>query len=182
MKRYELKSEDLVLVPINSTDEAYFFDTWNDLEFRKFLFDDEFVSLEMVHEQIEKSKKSFLENEFGIWKLILKESNLDIGFCGLRFAPDMPDEIGLLYGIERKFWGKDFAFKASRIVLNYAFNDLNLKKIVALANPENIASWKILENLGMHFVKEFKTEIEKLRVYEISKEGFLIAQIRKNLR
>lgn len=181
MKNYQLEFEDLILTPIVSADENYFFETWNDLEFRKFLFDDEFVPLELVKELIEGSKKSFVENEFGIWKLTLKEMNEDLGFCGLRFSPDISNEIEVIYGIEKRFWGKAFAFDASKAVLNYGFDTLNLEKIIALVNPENVASWKILEKLGMSLIKEIETEIEKLKVYEMSKEDFSKSPIRINL-
>lgn len=172
-KKYEINTERLFLTPVRAGDAGYFFTTWNDREFRRFLFDDKYVSTEMVAGQIERSRSCFAKYGFGLWKLQLSGSQTAIGFCGLRPAPDLPGETGLLYGIEREYWGRGFAREAAAAVLGYGFEKLRIDKIVALANPENTASWKILERLGMKFVREIETDIEMLKVYEMKKQHFL---------
>ncbi len=54
----------------------------------------------------------------------------------------------------QKFWGNGYAFEAAKHTVDYGFNQLHLKTIVGRAHIENIASLKILEKIGMQFIKE----------------------------
>ena len=47
------------------------------------------------------------------------------------------------------FWGKGLAFETATIVLNYAFDALELTEIVAETQSANVASCRLLERLGM---------------------------------
>jgi RimJ/RimL family protein N-acetyltransferase len=56
-------------------------------------------------------------------------------------------EIG--YVFNPKYCGKGYATEACRRILQHAFEELNAHRIVAECNPENTASWKLLERLSM---------------------------------
>lgn len=56
-------------------------------------------------------------------------------------------EIGYLIG-DKKYWGKGMATEAIRLICEYAFYYLNLKKIIARVESENIGSMKVLEKNG----------------------------------
>lgn len=144
-----LETERLRFRPMIAADEDYFFETWNVPQFRKYLWDDQAVERETVREIVEFSRESFAENEFGIWTLIEKESRRLIGFVGLRPAAFADGETELLYGVEVARWNQGFTAEASREIVRYAFADLDFEKIVAAANPENIASWRVLESIAM---------------------------------
>lgn len=45
------------------------------------------------------------------------------------------------------------ATEASKAILDYGFNKLNLKKIIALAMKENTPSVRVMEKVGMQFDK-----------------------------
>jgi RimJ/RimL family protein N-acetyltransferase len=52
--------------------------------------------------------------------------------------------------LRRPYWGHGYAFEAAAAVSAYAFDELRLERIVALSRPENAASIRILEKLGMN--------------------------------
>ena len=88
--------------------------------------------------------------KIGFCALIEKQSAKLIGWCGLwKLKETGETEIG--YAIAKEFWGKGFAVEAAEAFLTYGFNELNLSKIVAVAFPENTASRRVMEKLGMKF-------------------------------
>ena len=48
------------------------------------------------------------------------------------------------------------AYEAAKATLDYAMNDLNIKKIVAITSPQNDKSKRLLERLGLKLVDEIK--------------------------
>jgi RimJ/RimL family protein N-acetyltransferase len=77
-----------------------------------------------------------------------------IGFIGMvtmTFAvPGLPQpavEIG--WRLAHQFWGKGYATEGAHAVINYAFETVKLKEIVAIAVPTNIRSLHVMEKIGM---------------------------------
>jgi len=67
------------------------------------------------------------------------------------------------------YWGKGYAYEAANAILNFAKADLGLKRILATTRPENIASQKLLEKLGLRFERLMRHPDgdRDLRVYAI---------------
>lgn len=89
----------------------------------------------------------------GRWAVITKDENAFIGWCGLKFRPEL-DEIDLGFRLIQKAWGKGFATEAARQTLTYAFQSLQLPKITGRAHIKNKASQKVLEKIGMQLTGE----------------------------
>jgi ribosomal-protein-alanine N-acetyltransferase len=53
----------------------------------------------------------------------------------------------------RYAWGRGIANEAANASLNYAFDVLKLRRVIAFAEPANRASWRVMEKLGMRFEK-----------------------------
>lgn len=89
------------------------------------------------------------DRTFEIYQMIDKESNQLLGMTGfVRWWPKhFRAEIG--YGINKAFEGKGYTTEATMPLIEYGFNQLGLKRIEALTGPENIASQKIINKLGM---------------------------------
>ena len=93
------------------------------------------------------------KNNLGRWAVHLKETNEFIGWCGLKWLKET-DEIDLGYRFIPAAWGKGYATEAASHTLKYGLQQLQLKKIVAQAHIDNIASQKVLEKIGMQYVGE----------------------------
>jgi RimJ/RimL family protein N-acetyltransferase len=93
------------------------------------------------------------KNNLGRWAVHTKDNNEFIGWCGLKWLKET-DEIDLGYRYKPSAWGKGYATEAAQYTLNYGLQQLRLKKIVAHAHIDNIASQKVLEKIGMQFVGE----------------------------
>ncbi len=89
---------------------------------------------------------------FGWWAVVLKESGELIGHCGLQFIHVTP-EVEVTYGLAREYWRKGLASEAARAGLWFAFTDLKLDRVYALADPGNIRSHRVMERAGMRYDK-----------------------------
>ena len=92
-------------------------------------------------------------NNLGRWAMHLKDSNEFLGWCGLKYRPEL-ELIDLGYRLLPKAWGKGYASEAAGHTLTFGFRQLNLPVISACAHIENIASIHILEKIGMEYTGE----------------------------
>ena len=78
---------------------------------------------------------------------LLPEERL-IGMVTLTVSPFTKGaEIG--YSLHRGYWGHGYATEAARSLLEFAFTELGLHRVFADCHPENSASVRVLERLGM---------------------------------
>ena len=93
----------------------------------------------------------WLDNGYGVFGVVEKNSNKLIGYCG--FAP-MKDGQELLYGYCQAVWGKGYATEAGQAVLEYArINfDFDWSKIYAISWPQNKGSINLLTKLGFKHI------------------------------
>ncbi len=71
-----------------------------------------------------------------------------IGFCGIKYLPEIElPEVGYRY--LKQYWGRGIGTEAARVCVDFARDDLKIKKLVALIIAENTASIRVAEKLGM---------------------------------
>lgn len=101
-----------------------------------------------------------------------------IGWVGLGPLEFDPARIELYYGLSEACWGRGLATEAGRAMLDFGFRTLALPEIVAVASPENKASVRVLEKLGMKFrrvvcnLSPDQTYYTGFLYYSVSREGF----------
>lgn len=93
------------------------------------------------------------EHGFGIWAVTDKEKRVLLGRCGLNLISETA-EIEVDFVLARESWGKGYATEAAKAALSWGFNVLKLDRIIALAKPENVASRRVIEKIGMHCKKD----------------------------
>ena len=105
-------------------------------------------------------------NNLGRWAIQLNDTNEFIGWCGLKYRPEL-DEIDLGYRLVKSVWGKGYATEAAKAVIDYGLNKLNLPVITGRAHIENAASLCILEKIGMQYIKDEIADECPVKTYEI---------------
>lgn len=93
--------------------------------------------------------------KFGV-SIEYKESRKVIGWCGLGSLDCNPEDVEIFYGLASEYWGQGLGTEAVNAMLNYGFNTIGLKRIIAVVSPHNIASKKVIEKTGMKFEKLLK--------------------------
>ena len=106
---------------------------------------------------------------FGRWALVLKATEEMIGLCGLRMLEEMPE---LLYVLRREHWGAGLAVEAAHATLRFGFEELRFERIVAVTRPENLASRRVLEKLGMRYEQERELYGVVARAYALARADF----------
>ena len=85
----------------------------------------------------------------GIWVVEWADRPGFLGWCGLFPLEDTGlIEIGYRYVADA--WGQGVGTEAARAVLHHGFRVLAIDPIVAVANPDNRASCRLLEKIGLH--------------------------------
>jgi RimJ/RimL family protein N-acetyltransferase len=113
---------------------------------------------------------SWEQNNFGMWALADKMNNRFIGECGLVFLEKTP-EVELSYTLDKHYWNRGLAAEASLASLQYGFDVLKLEKIVAVARPENIASQRVMQKVGMKYEKNARYYDSDVVYYSIARSA-----------
>ena len=109
--------------------------------------------------------------ELGLWATIHKETGRFIGRCGLlSWEIDGQQEVEVAYTIAREYWGQGLATEAAQAILHYGFETLKRSRLICLIEPENEASKRVAEKIGMSFEKEAHDELGTFFVYSINKK------------
>ncbi|MBU1470889.1 MAG: GNAT family N-acetyltransferase [candidate division Zixibacteria bacterium] len=73
------------------------------------------------------------------------------GWVGLGPLPINTTETEIYYGFSQDYWGQGIATEAADAMLQHGFETIGLDRIVAITLPDNPASAKVLEKIGMKF-------------------------------
>jgi [ribosomal protein S5]-alanine N-acetyltransferase len=93
---------------------------------------------------------------FGPWAVVRKDGSMVIGYAGLFHFPDIDGrpEVEVGYRLARSHWGQGFATEAVASIREYAFHVLCLPRLIALIDPQNAASIRVAEKIGMHYERD----------------------------
>jgi RimJ/RimL family protein N-acetyltransferase len=144
-----LESERLILRRFVDSDVVRFLAYRNDPEVARYQSWEsctEHEAMVMIEEL--KSLQPGTPGEWFQFAIELKETASLIGDCALKVEQDgRQAEIG--FTLAREHQGKGYAAEAVSRLLDYAFGDLGLHRVVAITDQENEPSWALLERLGM---------------------------------
>jgi RimJ/RimL family protein N-acetyltransferase len=85
---------------------------------------------------------------FGLLHGSRRDDGAFVGGCGLFGVPD-DDQIEIAYRLPVSQWGRGYATEMARAVLAHGFGTLKLVRVIGLTWPENVASQRVLEHIGM---------------------------------
>ena len=140
-------------------------------------------AFDKVEKFISAQLKHWEEHGFGWWALELREAhkglvdsdgNLTlIGWNGLQYLPDT-DEVEVGYLLARPYWGFGLAAEGARPALKIAFEQLDLAEVVGIVHPQNAASMRVLEKIGMSFTRQEEYFGMPARRYAIRREDYVV--------
>lgn len=105
---------------------------------------------EEVQEWLDRQLKRYEDYGFGLWLVILKDTDEVIGQCGItmqKVNENDVHEIGYLF--QKKFWHKGYAIEAAKACKKYAFEKLKVDEIYSIIRDNNFSSQKVAERNGM---------------------------------
>ena len=106
-------------------------------------------TLEETRSSLDAKIRHFEEHGFGMMAVVDRRDEALIGFAGLQRLEGGPEvEIG--YYLGRRAWGRGLATELAHALVERAFNELELPRLVAVVRPENEASKRVLAKAGLH--------------------------------
>jgi RimJ/RimL family protein N-acetyltransferase len=150
-----LETERLTLREFTINDTAFIIELLNSPGWLAFIGDRNVKTREQAITYLENGPiKSYQENGYGLSLVEIKDDKTPIGMCGIinRKNLENPD-IG--FALLPQYGGKGFAFEIAQATMIYAKDILKLPTVCAITLANNKSSIKLLEKLGMKFVKLF---------------------------
>ena len=90
---------------------------------------------------------------FTNWLIVLKEENIAVGGIGVSGLPNEKGECETGYGMDLNHRGKGYATEALACLAQWAFQNPDLKAIIAHTLIDGLSSQKVLQKAGFQFVK-----------------------------
>jgi len=147
-----IETERLLLREITLDDTEALFKLHADPAVQKYTGEPVVKSMYEMEQAVEGRIVDYKKYGYGRWATILKSGNQFVGWAGLAYLPEF-DEVDLGYRFSPEYWGLGIATEASRAILDYGFDSLQLGRIIAIALQENKASIRVMEKVGMEFDK-----------------------------
>ena len=150
-----LETPRLILRHLVMDDLDELFALYQDPEIRRY-FPDGVRNYEDTKEELEWHMHGHPRHpELGLWATIHKETGKFIGRCGLLpWEIDGKLEVEVAYLLDKNFWHQGLATEAATGILAYAFDTLNLSRIICLTDPDNVASQNVAKRIGMRFERK----------------------------
>ncbi|MDQ3907366.1 MAG: GNAT family N-acetyltransferase [Acidobacteriota bacterium] len=155
--------------------------TWDDLpELLRIRQDEEVMrylggKAKQTREFTEQRMRFYLETRerygFGPGPVILKSGGAVAGWGGLQ-PLENTGEVEIGYGFSKPYWGQGYATEMAAAWLRYGFETAGLARVVAVADPRNTGSWRVMEKLGMRHEKNAHHYGQECVFYAVSREEF----------
>jgi [ribosomal protein S5]-alanine N-acetyltransferase len=160
-----------VLRPLTVADLGPMHEVFADRETMRWIGDGN--SFSRTLEETEARVQRFIDHQerhgFSLWAVTERGSGAVIGDCGLILFAHRGPEIELGYRLAKPYWGKGYATEAAAAWVAHGFEELGLPRIVAVTHPENAASQRVLEKVGMRFEGMSLYEGARVRLYAIER-------------
>ena len=150
-----LETTRLVLRWLEVEDAEFIFGLLNEPSFLRFVGDKGVRSIADARDYILHGPIASYERlGFGLFRTELK-IGVPIGICGL-LKRDSLEDVDIGFALLPEYCGQGYALEAASAVLTYAREVFALQRIVAITDPDNFASIKVLEKLGLRFERMVK--------------------------
>lgn len=146
-----LNGERLILRAPEMRDASMVLKLFNQPDSLKYIGDRGIRSLEDAEKYIEKNMlSSFRANGFCLFTMELIHSGEVVGICGL-IKRDGLDDIDLGFGQLTEHQSKGYVTEAAKLCISFATEDLGLSRLVAICDPDNAPSIRLLEKQGFKY-------------------------------
>jgi len=166
-----IETKRLILRQMTEDDTESFLEIFTDPKAMKYfgiIFD---------QSQIDNWVKSNLEHQekhgFSLFSVVLKSNDEVIGDCGLESEEiDGEFRVGIGFDFKSKYWNNGYATEAATAVLDYGFKEYDFDRISGWINPENAASRRVAEKVGLLIEKSIVRGGKEQVLYTINQDDW----------
>jgi len=150
-----LETGRLILRMLVTDDAPFILQLVNDPDWLRYIGDKGVRNLDDARAYIENGPMAMYRRfGFGLFAVELKASRVPIGMCGLIKRDTLPD-VDIGFAFLPQFRAHGYGREAARATLAYGRDAVGLKRIIAITSPDNDASGRLLEAVGLHFERTF---------------------------
>ena len=165
----ELITARLTLREFVDADAPFILTLLNQPSFLRFIGDKKVRTVDDARRYITTGPiESYQRYGFGLYLVELKDGKVPIGMCGVLKRESLPDpDLGFAFLPE--YWGQGYAFEAASAVLKEARDTFKLTRILAITNPDNDASIKLLAKLGFQLerVMKLSSDSDEVKLFSL---------------
>lgn len=157
----------LTIRPFTHGDAEFVLRLLNDATFIRNIADRGVRTLEQARDYLTAGPlASDAAHGFGLWRVALRENDVPIGMCGL-VKRDALEDVDVGYAFLPEYTAQGFARESAAAVLAWARKVRGLSRLVAVVNPGNDRSIRLLEKLGFRFERmvRLSADGEDLRLF-----------------
>jgi RimJ/RimL family protein N-acetyltransferase len=123
-----------------------------------------------VQDWLDWNQRSYKKHGYGLWSLLLRATGELIGDCGLvNQEVDGVQEIEIGYHLRRDLWGRGLATEAALACRDYGFDILERRRLISLIHPQNTASRRVAEKVGMTLQREALWKNKPTCIYAVER-------------
>jgi RimJ/RimL family protein N-acetyltransferase len=160
-----IQTDRLVLNELTADDAGFILELLNEPSFIDNIGDRGVRDLDgAVRYILDGPVQSYARNGYGLWRVDLRDSGEAIGMCGLLKRDTLPDP-DLGYAFLPRHWSRGYAVESGTAVLQHARDALALPRVLAITDPDNQSSIKVLQRLGLRFERMVRIGEEDLRLF-----------------
>lgn len=166
-----LETARLTLRVQRASDVASLVDLWADPNVTRYLGGPR--DRAWLRSAFEETAEDPYAERYDLWPVIERESGHLVGNCGLlEKEVEGRTEIELIYVLTPSAWGKGYATEMGRALKRHAFEEMGIRRLIALIEPENEASEQVAIRIGMRLEREVvRPGGEVRRVYAVERGG-----------
>ncbi|MFR8732958.1 MAG: GNAT family N-acetyltransferase [Clostridium perfringens] len=177
-----IETERFILKEIEEKHKNHFISLFSDEDIMKYSGTEVYDPEKQVEFYFKKVKLMYKEKKGIRWAIINKESEAFIGDIGLYNIDFYSNNTEIGYTIEKNFWGKGVASECIKAIENFAFEILDMNRIIDMIDSNNISSIKLSEKLGFnrdgilreHYYNKSKDEYINICVYSLIKSDIKV--------
>jgi len=159
-----LKTDRLLLTEIKPEDKLFILELLNTPGWLTHIGDRNVSTPEEAEKYINSSfTANYEQYGFGLYKVLLKNTTVPIGVCGLLKRKKLQD-VDIGYAILPQYEGHGYTFEAANKVLEYAKHALHKRSIMAYTGIDNEGSQKLLTKLGFKYEGTSASNTTKIRI------------------
>jgi ribosomal-protein-alanine N-acetyltransferase len=150
-----IETSRLLLRPLKLTDLEDLAQIYSDPEVMRYRLFPKPASLLETQAFLESYIEHWQRYGFGRWAIIYKE---------------LLNELEVNYLLASQYWGQGLATESAIAVVNYGFQVQQFERLVALAKPDNLASLRVMEKIGMSYHNKIRLHNVEWTLYEIKRQ------------
>lgn len=165
-----LETDRLVLRRLDAEDAAFILQLVNEPSWLRFIGDKGVRNLDDARRYIREGPEASYERfGFGLFLAELKDTGAPIGMCGL-LKRDTLDDPDIGFAFLPAFWGRGFARESASAVMALGKDTFGLKRLLAVTNPDNDRSIRVLEDLGLAYERMVKLSGDGMEIKLFSRD------------